>query len=73
MDPLFKVLGFSSFCEFPTNKVWAVLLTFDSFLQPCRCIAESSDSSLLATGGVEGALQVIPTIESDVTTLKRHV
>ncbi|KAK1939752.1 WD domain, G-beta repeat containing protein [Babesia divergens] len=50
LDPLLKVLGFSSFCEFPTNK-------------PCRCIAESSDSSLLATGGVEGALQVIPTIE----------
>ncbi|ORM40916.1 Cleavage stimulation factor subunit 1 [Babesia sp. Xinjiang] len=57
-DPLFKLAGFATFCDFPTYR-------------PCRCLVESSDGGLLGTAGVGGALHVIPTVEANTDTMSR--
>eukprot|EP00371_Babesia_bovis_P001557 XP_001610204.1 WD domain, G-beta repeat containing protein [Babesia bovis T2Bo] len=38
---------------------------------PCRCIAESNDGTILATGGQGGALHIIPTVDGNQDTVRR--
>ncbi|AFZ79647.1 cleavage stimulation factor subunit 1, putative [Theileria equi strain WA] len=54
----YKVMAYNNFAEFQNFK-------------PCRCIAQSNDSSVVAIGGVSGYLHVTPFVDANDQISKR--
>ncbi|KAK2195461.1 bifunctional WD40 repeat [Babesia duncani] len=54
----YKIMAYNKYAEFTNYK-------------PCRCVAQSSDKSLIAVGGADGSLHVTPLVNSNDPAFKR--